>query len=50
MIRPASDFGTPARPAEEIMRAYALFPRLPELFRRVRHLDARSDELRKRMR
>jgi UDP-3-O-[3-hydroxymyristoyl] glucosamine N-acyltransferase len=43
-------FGVPARPAEEIMRAYAVFPRLPELFRRVQHLDARCEELQKRMR
>ncbi|MBV9380106.1 MAG: UDP-3-O-(3-hydroxymyristoyl)glucosamine N-acyltransferase [Streptosporangiaceae bacterium] len=41
-------FGVPARPAEEIMRAYAIFPWLPELLRRVQRLDARCEEHRKR--
>lgn len=34
-------FGSPARPHTQVMRAYAVFLRLPELFRRLRHLEQR---------
>lgn len=47
VLEPGAYFGTPARPVGEAMRAFALAPRLPELFQRLRKLEKALERLEK---
>lgn len=48
ITEPGVYFGVPAGPANEMIRAFVLQPKLPELFSRLRKLEKRLEELEKK--
>jgi UDP-3-O-[3-hydroxymyristoyl] glucosamine N-acyltransferase len=48
ITEPGAYFGVPAGPANEMLRAFVLQPKLPEMFSRLRKLERRLEELEKK--